>query len=82
MRDISLYFFAFLIFLIWVSVDHAAGLPEALHSYFHSFLINTESCDEDDGEVSEGVVEKELSNKPRTPNGTQLDMSQSILLPF
>ena len=53
--------------------------PEALHSYFHSFLVldfrylltsNTESCDEDDGEVGEGVVEEELADEPGTTNGT------------
>ena len=27
---------------------------------------NTESCDEDDGEVGEGVVEEELAGRPRT----------------
>ena len=43
---------------------------------------NTESCDEDDGEVGEGVVEEELGDKPGTTNGTQLDILQSILLPF
>ena len=31
---------------------------------------NTESCDEDDGEVGEGVVEEELADKPGTTNGT------------
>ncbi len=40
---------------------------------------NGESCDEDDGEVSEGVVEEELVEKPGTTNGAQLDMLQSIL---
>ena len=43
---------------------------------------NTESCDEDDGEVGEGVVEEELADKPRTTNGAQLEKLQSILLPF
>ena len=31
---------------------------------------NTESCDEDDGEVGEGVVEEQLADKPGTTNGT------------
>ena len=31
---------------------------------------NTESCDEDDGEVGEGVVEEELVDRPGTTNGT------------
>ena len=43
---------------------------------------NTESCDEDDGEASEGVVEEELADKPGTTNGTQFEKLQSILLPF
>ena len=43
---------------------------------------NAESCDEDDGEVGEGAVEEELADKPGTTNGTQLDILQSILLPF
>ena len=45
-------------------------------------LSNTESCDEDDGEVGEGVVEQELADKPGTANGTYLELLQSILLPF
>ena len=43
---------------------------------------NTESCDEDDGEIGEGVVEEELADKPGTTNGIQLQKLQSILLPF
>ena len=43
---------------------------------------NTESCDEDDGERVEGVVEEELAGKPGTTNGTQFEILQSILLPF
>ena len=31
---------------------------------------NTESCDEDDGEVGRGVVEEEFADKPGTANGT------------
>ena len=34
---------------------------------------NTESCDEDDGEISENVVEKELADIPGTTHGTWLD---------
>ena len=62
---------------LWI---YAAGLPEALHSWFHFFLVlefslylltsNTESSDEDDEEVGEGVVEEELADKPGTTNGT------------
>ena len=59
---------------LWI---HAADLQEALHSYFHFlywiFGVSVdikESCDEDDGEVGEGVVEEELSDKPRTTNAT------------
>ena len=43
---------------------------------------NAESCDEDGGEVGEGVVEEELADKPGTTNGTQLEILQPILLPF
>ena len=43
---------------------------------------NTESCDEDDGEVGEGAVEEELSGKRGTTNGTKLVLLPSILLPF
>ena len=56
------------------------GLSEALHSYFHFFLVldflvyllasNTESCDEDDEEVGEGAVEEELADKQGPTNGT------------
>ena len=42
---------------------------------------NTESCDEDDDEVGEGVVE-ELVDKPRTTSGTWFDVVPSIILPF
>ena len=40
-----------------------------------------ESCDEDDEEVSEGVV-VDLADEPGTTNGTQFDVLQSILLPL
>ena len=51
---------------------------------FSVYLLtsNTESCDEDDGEVGEGVVEEELTDKPGTTNGTKLDILLSSLLPF
>ena len=51
---------------------------------FSVYLLtsNTESCDEDDGEVGEGVVEEELTDKPGTTNGTKLDILQSSFLPF
>ena len=35
-----------------------------------SMTSNTESCDEDDGEAGEGVVEEEIADKPGTTNGT------------
>ena len=41
---------------------------------------STESCDEDDGEVCEGVVEEELADKRGTTNGTLVEKLQSILL--
>ena len=42
---------------------------------FSVYLLtsNTESCDEDDGEEGEVVVEEELADEPGTTNGTQLD---------
>ena len=43
---------------------------------------NTESCDEDDGEVGEGEVKEELTDKPGTTNGREFEKLQSILLPF
>ena len=44
---------------------------------------NTESCDEDDAKVGVCVcVVEELVDKPGTTSGTQLDILQSILLPF
>ena len=59
---------------------HAAGLPRTSSlvlpllsgTGFSVYLLtsNTESCDEDDGEVGEGVVEEELADKPSTTNGT------------
>ena len=63
----------------------AAGLPEPLHSYLHFFLIlefphlcylilnllaDVDSCDEDDDDADEGVVEEELADIPGTTNGT------------
>ena len=72
---------------------HAAGLPERSSPLalpllsgtgFSVYLLttNTESCDEDDAEVGEGVVEEELADKPKTTNGTKFDKLPSILLPF
>ena len=43
---------------------------------------NAESCEEDDVEVGEGIVEEELADIPGTTNGTKFDILQSILLPF
>ena len=47
-------------------------LPLLSGTGFSMYLLtsNTESCDEDDGEVGEGVVEEELADKPGTTNGT------------
>ena len=53
-----------------------------LSSDTESLLADVDSCDEDDGEVGEGVVEEELADKPETTIGTEFDMLQSILLPF
>ena len=72
-------------------MDSCSGSPRSsplvlpLHSGtgFSVYLLtsNAESCDEDDGEVGESVVEEELAVK-RTTNGTQFDLLQSMLLPF
>ena len=81
------------LFLFSVSVGLCCRfLRSSSHSYFHFFIVlelsvylltsNAESCDEDDGEVGEGVVEEELADKPGTTNGTEFYILQSILLPF
>ena len=51
-------------------------LPLLSGTGFSVYLLtsNTESCDEDDGEVGEGVVEEELADKTGTTNGTKFDM--------
>ena len=59
---------------------HAAGpprssplvLPLLSGTGFSVYLLtsNTESCDEDDGEVGEDLVEEELADIPGTTNGT------------
>ena len=78
MRYIFLYFFQ----ILHVYLGFLAGLPEALHSYLHSFLINgisrslfslfavIDSCEEDGEEVDEDAGEEELADNPRTTNGT------------
>ena len=68
------------IFLFSVPVDSCSGsprrsslvLPLLSGTRFSVCLLTstTESCDEDDEEVGEGVVEEELADKPRTTNGT------------
>ena len=59
-------------------------LPLHADTGFSACLLTSKikSCDEDDEEVDEGVVEEELHDIPGTTNGTQLDALQSILLPF
>ena len=84
----SPFLFLFSVF----SVDSCSGSPRSSSlvlsllscTGFSMYLLtsNTESCDEDDGEVGEGVVEEELVDKPGTTNGTSLDILQSIILPF
>ena len=58
--------FSFLFSVLWIQAE---GLSEVFTRTSTSFLhwifgvsvdINTETCDEDDGEVDEGVVEEEL----------------------
>ena len=69
MRYISWYFFALLIFIF---VFGFCVLPPLSGTGFSVYLLtsNTESCDEDDGEVGGGVVEEELADEPGTTNGT------------
>ena len=47
-------------------------LPLLSGTGFSAYLLtsNTESCDEDDGEVGKSVVEEELADKPGTTNRT------------
>ena len=81
MRYISLYSSDSPFLLLFsVSVVSCSGfhrssplvLPLLSGTGFSVYLwtSNTESCDEDDGEVGEGVVEEELADKPGTTNGT------------
>ena len=80
------------LFLFSVSVNSCSGSPRSSSlvlpllsgTGFSAYLLisQTESCDEDDGEVGKGVVEEELVDKPGTKNGTQFDILQSIPLPF
>ena len=82
MRYISLYPFGFLhfYFLFSVSVDSRSVSPRSSPlilpllscTGFSVYLLtsNTESCDEDDEEVDEGVVEEELADIPGTTSGT------------
>ena len=67
-------------FLFSVFVDSCNGSPRSSSlvlpllsgTGFSVYLMtsNAESCDEDDGEVGEGVVEEELADKPGTTSGT------------
>ena len=69
-------------FIFWfsISVDSCSGSHRSSSptlrllsgTGFSVYLLtsNTESCDEDDGEAGEGVVEEELADQPRTINGT------------
>ena len=59
------------------------------HWSFHISVIwywisvgHVDSCDEDDDEEGEGVVEEELADIPGTTNGTYFDTLQPILLPL
>ena len=80
------------LFLFSVSVGLCSGfhrssplvVPLLSGTGFSVYLLtsNTESCDEDDGEVGEGAVEEELADKPGTTSGTELDFLKSIILPF
>ena len=57
-------------------------LPSCTRLSVYLLTSNTESCNEDDGEVGDCVVEQELVEKPGTTNGTLFDVLQSILLPL
>ena len=61
--------------------DRDSSLILPLPSAAAFSVPSAESCDEDDDEVGEGVVE-ELVDKPGTTNGRWFDILQSILLPF
>ena len=69
-----------LLFLFSVSVNSCSGSPRSPSLVFpllsgtgfsvYRLTSSTESCDEDDGEVGESVVEEELADKPGKINGT------------
>ena len=69
------FYFCFL-----ASVDSCSGFPRSSQlilpllsgTGFSVYLLtsNTKSCDEDVGEIGEGVVEQELAHKPRNTIGT------------
>ena len=64
--------FGFCGFMQRVARSSSLVLPLLSGTGFSVYLLtsNTESCDEDDGEVGEGAVEDELADKPGTTNGT------------
>ena len=80
MRYISWYFFGFPISILFSVSESCNGslrssplvLPLLSCIGFSVYLLtsNTESCDKDDGEVGEGVVEEELVDKPGSTDGT------------
>ena len=81
MRVFSLYYFAFAIFIFVfgfcgfmqrVSRSSSLVLPHLSGTGCSVYLLtsNSESCDDDDGEMGEGVVDEELADKPGTTNGT------------
>ena len=86
-----MYFFTSIFCFRFLEV-YAAGLTEALHSYFHFFQLQDFRClcrcqiqNPAMMMLKKQVkvpLQKELADKPRTTNGTQLDILQSILLPF
>ena len=68
-----LHYFCFRFLLVY-----ASGFPVAPGFSAYLLTSKTESCDEDD----EVGVEEELVDKPRTTNGTQFEILQSVLLQF
>ena len=87
----AIYFFVLLIHHFFLGFDFCRSrssplvLPLLSCTGFSVFLLfpsNTEFCNENVGEVGEGVVEEELANKPGTIYGTWFDILQSILSPF
>ena len=85
--DISFYFTLLIFILLSVSVDScnesprssSLVLPLLSGTGFSVYLLTSESGDE---EVSEGVVEEELADKPETTNGKEGYIASNVLALF